>query len=109
MPVDVEFPVEHPEYPLVFCDDRRRDTVDGIAVGFNGLANLVFRGNTLEIEYRDIRHQLLLKELWETDDGVLRGKNIERGIADEGIKTPRDLNVAIGAEGRSARQGQSAG
>jgi len=99
MPTDIGFAVQHPEFPLVLHDERVYLSLKGLAVGFNGLAHLTFRGNTLEIEHRDIRNQLLLREQWETEGGLLRGKRIERGIMDADIKTPADLGVAIGQIG----------
>lgn len=96
MPTDIGFPVKRPEFSLVLHDERRYETLGGLAVGYNGFANLAFRGNTLEIEYRDIDDQVLLREQWETEAGILRGMSIERGITDANIQTPKDLGVAIG-------------
>ena len=97
MPVDLGSRVKRPEYPLVFHDERLYNTIKNVKVGFNGLAQLTFRGRALEIEYRDIRNNLLLREEWESDGGVLRGRKIERGTDDPGIRQPSDLAVAIGA------------
>jgi len=96
MPVDIRFPVRRPEFPLVVYDDRLHATLRGLEVGFNGFSTLTFRGNTLVIEHRDIKNQLLLEEHWETDAGMLRGTKIERGVTASNIKTPAALGVAIG-------------
>ena len=105
MPVDIGFGIQHLEFPLVLHDERLYQSLKGLAVGFNGLANLTSRGNTLEIEHRDIRKQLLLREQWETDGGVLRGKSIERGITDADVRMPADLGIAIGKSGAAATVG----
>ena len=97
MPVDLGSRVKRPEYPLVFHDERLYNTIKKVKVGFNGLAQLTFRGRALEIEYRDLRNNLLLREEWESDGGTLRGRKIERGIDDPGIRQPADPAMAIGA------------
>jgi hypothetical protein len=70
--------------------------LDKTAVGFNGSANLTFRGETLKVQYRDIDDRLLLTEEWRTDRGVLVGTRIERDLDDPKWVTVRDLRDAIG-------------
>ncbi len=96
MPIDIGFPVKHPEFSLVLHDERQYEALQGLAVGYNGFANLAFRGNTLEIEYRDIRDQVVLREQWQTEAGILRGRSIDRGIMDANIKTSGDLGPGTG-------------
>jgi hypothetical protein len=96
MPVDIGSAIKHTEYPLVFHDERLYQEVKNVRVGFNGLAQLTFRGRVLEIEYRDLQNNLLLREEWESDGGALRGRNITRGIDDPALRQSRDLSVAIG-------------
>lgn len=66
---------------LVFYDKRMRAEVgqERIPSGFNGFADLVFEGNTLTVEHRDIDNQVLVEEVWEVDhEGVLHGKSIHQ-------------------------------
>jgi len=70
--------------------------LEGIPVGFNGVANLIFRAEFLTVEYRDISDQLLLTEVWRTQDGVLVGSRTERRLDDRKLVSVRALNDAIG-------------
>ncbi|MCI0330116.1 MAG: metallophosphoesterase [candidate division Zixibacteria bacterium] len=69
-------------FKLVLYDERpnskAEDMPADIQVGFNGYANLIFEGNQLAIEYRDIEKNLLVAEAWEveTATGKLNGKAI---------------------------------
>jgi hypothetical protein len=96
MPVDIGSAIKHTEYPLVFHDERQYQEINNVRVGFNGLAQLTFRGRVLQVEYRDLQNNLLLREEWESDGGALRGRNITRGIDDPALRQSRDLSVAIG-------------
>jgi calcineurin-like phosphoesterase family protein len=96
MPVDIGAAPKTSEYPLVIYDDRQYAVLDGTPVGFNGLTNLTFRGDSLAVEHRDINNQLLLREEWQTRNGILSGIRIERGLQDPKLVEMRDLTVAIG-------------
>jgi drug/metabolite transporter (DMT)-like permease len=90
--------VNQKKCPLVFYDDRQCRRVSGTPVGYNGYANLIFRGRSLTIEYRDIREgdNLLLTETWEVRNGVLLGKDIRLESSDAGlIQSHPDLRFAI--------------
>jgi hypothetical protein len=104
MPVDIGVPPKAGQAPLVLYDEREYTRLDGTPVGFNGIANLTFRGDRLTVQYRGIDDQLLLTEEWRTHDGVLTGSRIERGLEDPKLIAVRDLNVAIGGA-----QSQAAG
>jgi hypothetical protein len=83
---------------LVFYDDRQCRRVSGTPVGYNGYANLIFRGRRLTIEYRDIREgdNLVLTETWEARDGILFGRDIRVQLSDPGlIQFHPDLRSAI--------------
>ncbi len=96
MPVDIGVAPKTSEYPLVIYDDRQYAVLDGTPVGFNGLTNLTFRGDSLTVEHRDINNQLLLTEVWQTRNGILTGSRIERGLQDPKLVAVRDLSDAIG-------------
>lgn len=90
--------LNHAKSPLVLYDDRQCRRVSGTPVGYNGYANLLFRGRQLTIEYRDIREgdNLLLTESWEVRDGTLQGKDIRLHSSDAGlIRCQLDLRSAI--------------
>jgi len=82
---------------LVLYDKRKRTEVAETPVGFNGYANLVFKGRRLTVEYKDNR-QLLVTENWEVDDGgVLKGISIECLVEDKDLMLHEgaSLNDAI--------------
>ncbi|MGH9450251.1 MAG: metallophosphoesterase [Terriglobia bacterium] len=100
MPATVHAKPRHKpgEGPLVIYDDREYRKVSGIAVGFNGYANLIFDGPRLRIEYRDLRQRdnLLLTEEWETRGGLLVGKDIRLRTASRDFRQYHpDLRAAI--------------
>lgn len=104
MPVDIGVAPKADDAPLVMYDDRQYTVLDGVAVGFNGIANLTFRRETLKVEYRDINDQLLLTEEWRTQGGALIGTRTERGLEDPKLVGVRDLDDAVGGVPlRSAR------
>jgi len=101
MPVDIGIPPVRSTRPLVAHDERRYDTLDQTDVGFNGLAQVVFDGPRLTIDYRDIRDTSILTETWEVVDGELRGRNITLNVSDPKFVVERDLSAAI-TDARSA-------
>ncbi len=96
MPVDIGIAPRPGEAPLVLYDDRQYTVLEETGVGFNGIANLTFRGEVLTVEYRDVNDQLLLTEVWRTDRGALIGTRIEPGLDDPKLVTVGDLNNGIG-------------
>jgi hypothetical protein len=96
MPVDIGVAPKADQAPLVMYDDREYTVLEGTPVGFNGTANLTFHGERLTVQYRDINDQLLLTEEWRTQDGVLIGSRIERGLENPRLISVRELNEAIG-------------
>ncbi|MGH9406710.1 MAG: hypothetical protein ACRD3D_12855 [Terriglobia bacterium] len=100
MPAEIHPKPRHKpgEGPLVAYDDREYRRVSSVPVGYNGYANLIFRGPQLKIEYRDVRQKdnLLLTEEWETADGVLIGRDIRiRTSSPEFKQYHPDLRFAI--------------
>jgi hypothetical protein len=89
-------PPKEGQVPLVFYDERQYSDLEGTPVGFNGIANLTFSGELLTVEYRDIEDRLLLTETWRTQEGVLSGVRVERGLKDPKLITIGDLGKAIG-------------
>ena len=95
MPVDIHKEVQvDRNFPLVLYDDREYQNLDGTAVGFNGFANLTFRGNTLTLDYRDLRNNQILTETWEVAGGRITGRQIEQ--VENDLTVLKDVNVAIG-------------
>lgn len=80
MPVTIQARPKHKakQGPLVIYDNREYRRVSGMPVGHNGYVNLIFEGPQLKVEYRDLRkhENLLLTEVWETQDGNLTGTEI---------------------------------
>jgi Calcineurin-like phosphoesterase len=77
MPVDLpargEFP-RHPECPPTFADNRRFANDEGLDVGYNGFASLVFDGPRLAVDYVDVDGDSIWKEAWMVEPtGELRG------------------------------------
>jgi hypothetical protein len=101
MPVDIGHAPKS-DAPLVMYDDRQYTVLEGAPVGVNGIARLTFRGESLQIEYRDIEDRLLLTEEWRSKDGALVGVRAERGSDDPKLVAVRDLNDAIGGITRGA-------
>lgn len=99
MPVDIhKAPDSDRGVPLVVYDDREYAALgdpglDGTKVGFNGFANLLFQGNRLSVEYRDVQNNPLLSEQWEVTNGRLAGKSIQLG--EPGLTVVADLRRAI--------------
>ena len=95
MPVDIHKEVQaDSKFPLVLHDDREYENLDGTPVGFNGFVNLTFRGNTLTLDYRDLRNEQILTETWEVAGGRITGREIEQ--VENGLTVLKDVNVAIG-------------
>jgi Calcineurin-like phosphoesterase len=95
MPVDRDPAQASPKWPLVLYDNRRYPSPEKITAGYNGFANLTFRGNQLTIEYRDLKNTQLLTERWEVNNGVLTGKEIHLVSQDPALKYDPDLTGAI--------------
>jgi hypothetical protein len=69
MPIDREVPVQFPQCPAEFVDNRRY-RVPGdptLDVGYNGFVRLRFRGPRLEVEYVDLEDKLICAEEWSND------------------------------------------
>lgn len=72
MPVEFSSEVVDAHCPLLFTDQRTYPNDTQPPVGYNGYANLRFRGNSLGIEYLDLRAQCVFAERWEVDaEGLL--------------------------------------
>ncbi len=100
MPVNIhtKVRVNSKRCPLVIYDDRQYRRISGTPVGYNGYANLLFRGRRLTIKYHDIRLEdnVLLTETWEVSNGTLVGKDIRINTPDPGlIQFHPDLRYAI--------------
>jgi hypothetical protein len=95
MPVDLSSVHAPSTWPLVLYDNRGYPSPEQITVGYNGFANLIFNGNQLTIEYRDLTNQLLLTERWEVNEGVLMGKDIHLVSPDPRLQHDPDLTRAI--------------
>jgi Calcineurin-like phosphoesterase len=93
MPVDIDPQIKRPERPLVAYDNRQYPSPEAITVGYNGFANLTFRGNQVTIEYRDLKNSLLLTENWQVLNGNLTGKAMA-GPQVPGLTLQQDLSVA---------------
>ena len=61
---------EQAKYKLVGYDNRYKRTAGKTQVGYNGYANLTFRGPYICIEYRDIDNNTVLLEEWKVDIGT---------------------------------------
>jgi hypothetical protein len=94
MPVDINPEIKRPERPLVCYDNRRYPSPENITVGYNGFANLTFRGNQVIIEYRDLTNALLLSECWQVANGNLSG-TATMGPVVPGLTSQADLKLAI--------------
>ena len=77
MPVDINSRTLHRDCPAIICDNRKYAQADSDEIGFNGYTNLTFKRNQLRVEYRDLNGTVLVREEWETRDGLLFGKNCE--------------------------------
>jgi hypothetical protein len=73
MPIDIDSKFQRTNRPLAAYDNRQYPSPENIKVGFNGFANLTFKGNQLQIEHRDLNNDLLLTEDWKVVDGELIG------------------------------------
>jgi hypothetical protein len=93
MPVVINPEMKRPERPLVVYDNRRYPSTENITVGYNGFANLTFKGNQLVIEYRDLKNNQLLIENWQVSDGNLTGKATP-GSQVPGLTLHQDLAIA---------------
>lgn len=80
--------------PLVLFDNRLRETIDGIKVGFNGYLMLNIEINNLEIEYYD-QVKKVLTEKWTVDNktGILKGISIQND--EKNLTLTQELNNAI--------------
>ncbi len=78
----------------VGINNRQYPSPENIIVGYNGFANLIFKGNQLMIEYRDLKNTLLLTENWQVDSGILKGKAIATDRA-AGLTQQAELSIAI--------------
>ena len=71
MPVERESAPAPAEPALLFADRRRYPNDEGLELGYNGYAELAFRGGALAIGYRDLDGTTVYQERWETRDGEL--------------------------------------
>lgn len=93
MPVGINPEVKRPERPLVCYDNRHYQSPENITVGYNGFANLTFKGNRVLIEYRDLKNALLFSESWQTINGKLSG-TAKLGPIAPGLTIQKNLNLA---------------
>jgi Calcineurin-like phosphoesterase len=73
MPIDL--PSDNPKYPQVpveFTDGRHFPNNEGLTVGYNGFARLLFQGNRLSVEYVDIDGTVIFREAWRMQGGELQ-------------------------------------
>jgi hypothetical protein len=71
MPIEIGSEIIDGSVPLIFHDNRQYQSAENITVGYNGHANLTFRGNRLSVDYLDLTGKVLLSEQWSTNAGVL--------------------------------------
>ena len=88
MPVERGHEPDIGESPLLAWDNRRYQNGEPIDVGFNGHANLSLDGPSLEVEYRDLNCELLLREKWRVDlaTGHLEGPNLKKVLQDPELR-----------------------
>jgi hypothetical protein len=95
MPVLLNAPAEPAKWPMVLYDNRPYPSDEHIPVAYNGFANLTLSGNRLTIDHRDLTGARVVTEVWETNGGVLIGKEI-RASAEPGlVYDPDRLSLAI--------------
>ena len=93
MPVDINPQMKRTDRPLVAYDNRQYRSPENITVGYNGFANLTFKGNQVEIDYLDLNNELLLSETWQITNGNLSG-TVRLGPATPGLTLHADLRAA---------------
>ena len=79
----IEYPLPRPQLedcPIEFMDDRLYFNDENLRLGLNGFARLTLRGKALGVEYVDLLGDVVFREDWEVDKGLLRrvGKGPER-------------------------------
>ena len=84
MPVELGGPKTDSPCPLVTFDGRIYQCLKDGPVGYNGLVNCTFEGNTFTAVYLDLKGTEMLRECWRVDpNGSLQGVS---------ISAPGDLN-----------------
>jgi len=80
--------------PLVLFDNRKKETIDGVSIGYNGYTLLNFDKDKLEIEYYDSEKRIV-SENWEINNktGKLNGISIES--EDKDLTITQELNTGI--------------
>lgn len=75
MPIELKEKVTR-DRPLLLTDRRKREDVDGVALGFCGFAMLRFDGPQLNIEYRDEEDTLVFEEKWTSNKVGATGRKL---------------------------------
>jgi len=84
MPVSRGSPITSSAVPLVIYDNREYDVLGATSVGYNGYANLTFKGNALSVQYYTLakplphNRSLLITETWEARNGEPVGTGIRK-------------------------------
>jgi hypothetical protein len=69
MPVEIIDTINDLKY--AFTDTRLYPNDEGLSIGYNGYVNLVFNGNTLQVNYMDVHGSQVYKENVFVGNGVL--------------------------------------
>lgn len=99
MPVEFKAklkPDKAKETNLIFHDDRKNKEIKEIEIGYNGFAVMKINDDKLDIEYYDIRDDLLFRESWEADNQTGEIKGLEAVIhSNEMAVIDPDLKKAV--------------
>jgi len=71
MPIEAPQDEPHPQCRTIFLDSREYPNEEGLKVGYNGFARLVFRGPALDVDYVDLEGAIVFKERFTVDDAGL--------------------------------------
>ena len=80
--------------PLVLFDNRKKETIDGVSIGYNGYTLLNFNKDKLEIEYYDSEKRII-SESWEVNNKTGKLKGISIKSEDKDLTITQELNNAI--------------
>ena len=79
LPVETAMPGGNDLEKIAYYDRRVRKVIKRHALGYNGFARLILRGNIVTAEYRDLEDQCVLEESWtlDTTNGQLEWKVVQ--------------------------------